>query len=414
MAAEIVRKEDYYGGELFVSGEVRGTKIKCIEPDESSSGQDDESMKDIFQKLEVLISQESEIGTKDTNPGLVVTTESFDISYYHRAVRGFFPLDEARHVFGSKRDIHFACFGNGRGLIGCLGALAWLRNRDERELDRTFEIIAYRAERHWGAPRIVDVERARTLENDIPHSFNNYDHVNGKALIYPGSPCPVLFGVRGERGRELLTALTLLNVEEMDRWQLFISNQGTDDHLFLKRIAEIENYDSVISEGSVTEGPWTIAGGHVFIRIAEDGHEILASAFEPTKSFRNIIRALRVGDHIRLFGGVKGNDKRMGMAGDTEGENAGQSLCINIEKIEILALVRERKKTANPRCSGCGSSMKSMGRKNGYRCRRCGTKAREEDAVFSFPKRALRQGEIYEVDGVARRHLSKPLKRMCS
>ena len=34
-------------------------------------------------------------------------------------------------------------------------------------------------------------------------------------------------------------------------------------------------------------------------------------------------------------------------------------------------------KVSNPPCPACGKNMKSMGKGQGYRCRECGTKARE-------------------------------------
>jgi tRNA(Ile2)-agmatinylcytidine synthase len=53
--------------------------------------------------------------------------------------------------------------------------------------------------------------------------------------------------------------------------------------------------------------------------------------------------------------------------------------------------------------------MKSAGRGQGYRCKRCGTKA---DGKVEGPlNREIEEG-FYEVPPSARRHLSKPLVRM--
>ena len=55
--------------------------------------------------------------------------------------------------------------------------------------------------------------------------------------------------------------------------------------------------------------------------------------------------------------------------------------------------------------------MKSVGKNDGYRCRRCGIKTGAEKAKIVQIKRKLCP-VFYEVPVVARRHLAKPLKRM--
>ena len=55
--------------------------------------------------------------------------------------------------------------------------------------------------------------------------------------------------------------------------------------------------------------------------------------------------------------------------------------------------------------------MKSMGKGKGYRCKRCGSTKDEKDARYEILDRDLKEG-FYEVPPCARRHLSKPLKRM--
>jgi tRNA(Ile2)-agmatinylcytidine synthase len=70
-------------------------------------------------------------------------------------------------------------------------------------------------------------------------------------------------------------------------------------------------------------------------------------------------------------------------------------------------------KVGNPRCPRCGKNMKSIGKGQGYRCRRC--KIKDTDvgvkATIIEEKRPIYLGN-YEVPICARRHLFKPLKRM--
>jgi len=81
---------------------------------------------------------------------------------------------------------------------------------------------------------------------------------------------------------------------------------------------------------------------------------------------------------------------------------------LNIEKLQIISLEEERTKLPNPFCPGCGKRMESVGKGCGYRCRRCKTKAPLQYAVV--PRRIVTGW--YEPPTEARRHLSKPLKRM--
>ena len=61
--------------------------------------------------------------------------------------------------------------------------------------------------------------------------------------------------------------------------------------------------------------------------------------------------------------------------------------------------------------STCGKNMKSIGKDQGYRCKKCGTKLPEESADYETVERELEPG-FYEVPVCARRHLSKPLQRL--
>ena len=451
---------------------------------------DPRDRKVVFKELIGLIERESRRKDENTNPGLVVTDDHFGIHHYVRTIREVHDIGEIKEVLSRKTNTMFRSFGNGRGLIGCVGALSWFGNFRDKAMDHTYELISYRKPEYRKRTRLVDKERVILLDRELGNTFNNYDHANDKALIYPNSPCPVLFGVRGEEPGELERVLDILDCREMERWQIFVTNQGTDDHLVPRKLIEIENYTSVIAEGTVMDTPWVIRGGHVFFHVTDNGHSILASAFEPTKGFRNIVKALLPGDRIRLFGGVKGEEKnvshdpyneqptfenvgftrrelapkgagaslmhrsRAGILGNIRRsihppfknggtrreftpEGAGDlkshrseavillfpadkrtgaagefSKCINIEKMEVISLVADQIKTHNPSCPECGRRMKSTGKGKGYRCRSCHVKVSEEEAGYRTVHRELEVGKIYEVDGVARRHLSKPLKRM--
>ena len=222
---------------------------------------------------------------------------------------------------------------------------------------------------------------------------NNYDYKNRHLTIAPNSPCPVLFGIRGECVEELIQAMLSIKSECIDRWIIFETNQGTDEHLVKTRISEIKPYNSVIAKGRVSSEPRTIKGGHVIFSLS-DGKEIECTAYEPTKEFRDAVRALRLGDVLTVYGSVR-----------------EKPFTINLEKLKVERLAEIKEKISNPVCKRCGKGMKSAGKGRGYKCQKCGGKAGEEEAKFKVVERNLKE-KFYEVPVCARRHLSKPLKRM--
>ena len=110
-------------------------------------------------------------------------------------------------------------------------------------------------------------------------------------------------------------------------------------------------------------------------------------AFEPTKRFRDRVRALRPGDRVTVCGEAD------------EGT-------VKLEKFALRDPVRTERVT--PTCHGCGRTMESAGRDQGYRCRDCGTSA--PGRVERPLDRDLAVG-WYEVPPRARRHVAKPLVR---
>lgn len=411
----VIQKDTEICAPLIRSGAIGEEKVMSVDIDsprpDPCKGMDE----GLFRKLVELVDRESHKESENTEPGLVVTNDSFDISHYVRAVRTVYPLEDAKNVLVSLKNTRYQTFGLGRGIIGCLGALSWYQNYSMNGMDHSYELMAYRGSKYWNTPRKVDNEKVKLIDQRLSNTFNNYDYKNEKPLIYPNTPCPVLFGVRGNVRKELPGVLSILDCEEMERWQIFITNQGTDDHLVERKIGEVENYSSVITRGIVLEDTREIKGGHVFIKIGDGENDIWACAFEPTKGFREKIRNLLPGDEVRLFGGVKGEEKSERAAGENKGrlgEPRGFVKAINMEKMEILGLVPREEKIGNPRCPTCGKSMKSIGRNAGFRCRDCHRKTGIEEAAYRLLPRSLIEGKLYEVDGVALRHLAKPLARM--
>jgi tRNA(Ile2)-agmatinylcytidine synthase len=324
---------------------------------------------------------------EDASPGLVVSRKQPKAKLYWSAVRGIVQKNEVLAEL-DRIGAHRYELAGGRGVIGASAAMAW------RPSDHTYEVITYRERSRWGTPRDLSDESVKEMDQRFPSTFNNYDEAAGRRAISPHTPCPVLFGIRGDVLPDLRQAMAAIRSERVDRWVLFLTNQGTDDHV-LQKWRELLPARTYSIRGTVVSMPRTIPGGHVLVRMLpyRSKQELDLAAYEPSKSFRDLVRGLRPGDSIRAIGELRAVPRTL-----------------NLEKFEVLELASVSVKTANPVCQRCQKSMQSMGRNAGYRCKVCGSKVPEEAAVRALEERALVPG-WYEPPVSARRHLSKPLKR---
>ena len=259
---------------------------------------------------------------------------------------------------------------------------------DDASTDRTWEILAYREASRWGTARVVDPASVRRMDRRYSSTFNNYDYDSDRVVIAPRTPCPVLLGVRGDSPTDLEKAVKILRSEPPSRWLLFLTNQGTDDHVLAGPAAVPCTAGRFV--GRVTAAPKTLPGGHVVFRLG--AREV--TAYEPSKKFRKAVRALAFGDRLEVVGSVRGEPRT-----------------INLEKFRVLALTSVQAKIANPLCDRCGIRMKSRGREAPFRCRRCGRQAGRDRAVLVPVPRLLSAG-WYEPPAGSRRHLSKPVARL--
>jgi len=338
---------------------------------------------EILRKIQAL----AQLKEKHTNPGVVIVFDQIKEELYWNAVRKILDKDEMISCISQKNG-WFHEFNNGRGIIGATAGIAWKGNHDN-----TYELITYRSENNWGTKRTFDKNSVLQMNGNCVSTFDNYDKINDQVNIFPNSPCPVLFGIRGDSADELLECMSWVKTESFKDWLIFASNQGTDDHLVSTSIRSIEPFQSIICTGKVSKKPITIQGGHVIFSLCDNTIDCIdCAAYEPTKQFRKIIRKLEIGDLVTVYGGVR-----------------KEPFTVNLEKIEIKQLVDVYMKIENPICPVCSKHMKSKGKGQGYVCKKCKTKSRK--AVFKKKKREI-QEKMYEVPICARRHLSKPLKRM--
>jgi len=363
-------------------GEIEDKKIFCYK-NQSSEKINTDKLKEV---IEETIYKYARLEDENTNSGFVLINKRPSVSIYKETVREIVNIDETKKLLKSSKS-YFKGYKNSRGIIGATASVAWSSKND-----KTFELITYRQKEKWGSKRFVDDDSTMEMNKTCSLTFDNYDYENKHNRIVPSSPCPVLFGIRGENETELVKAKSMIKSEKIDAWIIFESNQGTDDHLQRKNIDKIKPYNSVIVKGKVSRKPLTLEGGHVIFSIKDSTGCIDCAAYEPTKKFRNIIRKLVVGDVVEVYGGIR-----------------KEPLTINIEKIKIISLKNLIEKVENPVCLKCGKHMKSKGKKQGFKCKICGS---ESNKPLLKEKKRLIQTGFYEVPVCARRHLSKPLKRI--
>ena len=289
--------------------------------------------------------------------------------------------------------VQYFTFGNGQGLVGSLGAMGCLL-----EGDHTFELIAYRKQKNWGRPRVIDKQSVIKFSIDTyPHTFNNYDLNQRRVLIAPHSPDPVFFGIRGESPDIVELALSALHSgEEIEGWTVFRSNQGTNMHLQNEiRIASVKAYTAGYIRCKVSSKPYVIEGGHVIFTVKQNSAEMPAAVYEPT-GLANIAAKLEDGDVIEIGVGVrKGTTKHPKI--------------LNIEYLRVLELAPVYE-ILNPLCKMCGKRMKSEGKNKGYQCDRCKHKDYNIKKILVPQERRIKTG-LYIPTPKAHRHLTKPLQR---
>ena len=327
--------------------------------------------------LDRVVSLVERVARRDegTSPGVVVSAAPLPSWIYEAAVTRVVARDELPLSAAG------ALAWGGRGVIGAAAAIAWPAER------ATWERVAYRDD--VSRPRDLAPRAFREIELAYPSLFDTYDLVEDDVVCVPSSPCPVLWGLRGESPDDLARAAAAPGPQRPARETLFLTNQGTDDHLRDATTADARAYASLRVRGRVAQKPRE-HGGHVFLRIEDEHGALRCAAYAPTRSFRALVQRLAPSDDITVCGGIH------------DGPDGAPTL--GIEKLRVHAAAP--RKVGNPHCA-CGRAMKSAGADAGYRCRGCGARAngarvRDADELVGW----------HEVPASARRHLAMPLKRM--
>ncbi|MDR0777862.1 MAG: tRNA(Ile)(2)-agmatinylcytidine synthase [Methanomassiliicoccaceae archaeon] len=364
-------------GKSKTIGAIGGKEMICFS--EASGTEPDEE--DLIERIRPIIENNRSEGS---DPGLIVSKERPAPSLYWDGVRRIIEKETVKKELDriGARTFELGC---GRGIIGAACGMAWVPQ------DSTYEVLAYREKERWGTERKIDASSICEMDSLFAGTFNSWEEREQKVAMVPSTPCPVLFGLRGDDENETIRAAMHLRTENIERWATFLTNQGTDDHI-IHDPEEITENSSYEIAGTVLGSAEHIRGGHTLMDIGTRYGRITCAAYEPSKEFRMLFDNLAPGDEISVIGELR-----------------DQPRTFNVEKVNVLKVVEVFTKTSNPVCGVCGKRMQSIGKGQGYRCKGCRTRSKEPTLVkgtrWAVPG-------WYEPPTSARRHLSKPLKRM--
>ena len=207
------------------------------------------------------------------------------------------------------------------------------------------------------------------MSNRFPSTILNRDPNAGRSIIAPRTPCPVLYGIRGESRQGVLDAHAFLQeggAEKSSGHRAHRTNQATDDHLL-----SVEN--------GVVNNTRIMKGGHVEINVGDT-----LFSFSQGGGVNQLAQQLIPGDWIEWYG-----------LHDLEGN-------IHLERLRLIEGVRNKHR---PICR-CGKRYKSQGKDQPLRCSSCGS---EHENMWLTE---IISTEWKEPPVSYRRHLAKPLSRM--
>ena len=298
-----------------------------------------------------------------SRPVLLACYERPDEDMYWRTVRDYVRLDDReKEMLAFKHRVWSTSKGL-NGVIGASAAIAWRGKHD-----CTWEYTAWRYE--VGIPRNVPLASVEEMYRKHPLTLLNRDPNAKRSLIAPRTPCPVLYGIRGETEDEVVSSheyLQSLEIEQSKNGRAHRTNQATDDHI------------SSTESGHIVSKPIIRKGGHVEL---DAGIKVVA--FSQGGPVSRLAQSLCEGDYIE-WRGLESPDGS-----------------IHLEQLRLIQGIRNKRR---PICQ-CGTRYKSKGTNQGLQCPSCKSLSDDEWDIDYI------SSEWVEPNASQRRHLSKPLSRL--
>tara|TARA_B100000029_G_scaffold512540_1_gene609466 strand:+ start:452 stop:1666 length:1215 start_codon:yes stop_codon:yes gene_type:complete len=334
---------------------------------------------EILDRILQIVNSESH---SSSQPGVIVSRKKLPMKLYWKGVRTILSKEKIMKYI---KETSFKGLRGGRGLIGAACAIAW----DFTKSNTTYELLAYRKKNKWGTVRDISKSQVNIVSK-FDGVFSCMDD-DGKISMVPHSPCPVLWGLRGTKSNSLLEGLSHLGPEKAEKSLLFLTNQGSDDHLQEKPLSKLEDGICIKVRGKVHSTPYSIKGGHRFFDLIDNNNlTITCAAYEPSGDFRTKVDKLIQGDIIIVCGSLSRST-------------------LNLEKFKVVRFENRYVKPPNPLCNKCQTRMHSTGKNSDYKCRICSTKLPKPAHKSVLPDLDTCW---YEPPSSARRHLSKPAALM--
>jgi len=356
---------------------------------------EEEKLEEVKKIAVATVERTTDLAQRGTDPAVVFLNgraPNLLCEFSCRALYDILSVREARQIAQSA-GAEVRLLKGSRGLVGALASVG-----ADLDYDHTFEIVAYRTPENIGTTRRVSHDSVRhmdTLFHEL--TFNNIDPETGRVLICPHGPDPVLLGIRGEDPTSVTRAFNQLEINEpIERVMIFKTNQGTNAHLSChRRIEALRPYQSTVITGRVSGAPRIVRGGHVIFKTGDETGAVDCAAYRATGSVRETALQLAPGDSVTVSGGI-----RLQPLGE---------LTLNVEKLELTRVV-DMVRLENPSCSNCGIKCESMGKGQGFRCRKCKARLPRASRVEKIEHRKIALG-VYIPPPRAHRHLTKPSSR---
>jgi len=164
----------------------------------------------------------------------------------------------------------------------------------------------------------------------------------------------------------------------------------------VRAISKIRPHSPVIVKGKVIAAPTLVPKRHRIFSIEDETGKVDCAAYEPTVMLCKTARKLMTGDILKVCGGV-------------QSAFSGYQFTINLEKMKVLELA-PKTSFINPSCPECGKRMKSMGKNQGFRCKKCGFRSSQLKKLEVNEERWLER-ILYITSPRSQRHLTKPHRR---
>lgn len=338
-----------------------------------------------------------------TQPGIIILDGSklrrddFEMLYIYSKqalykVISINTLEKMLHLLKDKILYIFNSYGK-RGLIGALAAIG-----NYLPVDHTYELLVYRNLFEKSKDRAIKILPDITYEDE--NTFAHVDLETNKPIWSPHGPDPVVLGIRGDRITSIVSIFNKIKKHvKFDRWMIFLTNQGTDEHLSTYEDSrdKLNAYSQFYGDAEIKGILLKERGGHFRVESIVNDQIVDLIVYEPSGRLREIIGALKPNTHIKVGGSLKYSSIEKG------------KLVLNIQKIYNENPVITTYKKINPKCPYCGSSMESLGFNKGYICKKCKYHINANIELRVEQNKWIPQIGLPPYRSI--RHLSKPLKR---